>query len=88
MFFVLSARDRLRRARHRVDAAYRLLYAAARDPARPAVWASSPWDRVPGDEGLATHTQVALPHPGELAAHAVYLQDVLGVHKFNAVYWS
>jgi peptidoglycan/LPS O-acetylase OafA/YrhL len=39
-------------------------------------------------KGVATHTQVALPTAGELAAHAVYLQDVLGVHQINAVYWS
>jgi peptidoglycan/LPS O-acetylase OafA/YrhL len=39
-------------------------------------------------KGVATHTQVALPTAGEFAVHAVYLQDVLGVHPINAVYWS
>jgi peptidoglycan/LPS O-acetylase OafA/YrhL len=39
-------------------------------------------------KGVATHTQVALPTPGEVAAHAVYLQDILGVRQINAVYWS
>lgn len=39
-------------------------------------------------KGFSTHTPAAVPTPGELAAHAVYLQDVLGVHQINAVYWS
>jgi peptidoglycan/LPS O-acetylase OafA/YrhL len=39
-------------------------------------------------KGAATHTPVPVPTPGELAAHVVYLQDLLGVHQINAVYWS
>jgi peptidoglycan/LPS O-acetylase OafA/YrhL len=91
MFFVLSGFVIAYAVRsHRVDAAYFGCFTLRR-----AIRLGLPyWASIAVAiaflemKGLATHTQVALPTPGELAAHAVYLQDVLGVHQINAVYWS
>jgi peptidoglycan/LPS O-acetylase OafA/YrhL len=91
MFFVLSGFVIAYAVRgHRVDAAY-----FGRFTLRRSIRLGLPyWASMAVAiaflqlKAVATHTQVALPTPGEFAAHAVYLQDVLGVHQISAVYWS
>jgi peptidoglycan/LPS O-acetylase OafA/YrhL len=75
---------------HRIDAAY-----FGRFTLRRSIRLGLPyWASIGvalaflGLKGAATHTPVSVPTPGELAAHAVYLQDLLRVHQINTVYWS
>jgi len=35
-----------------------------------------------------THESIALPSPGKVLAHLLYLQDILGLGQFNVVFWT
>ena len=39
-------------------------------------------------KAAATHSPVAIPTPGQIAAHVFYLQEILRVQEINSVYWT
>jgi peptidoglycan/LPS O-acetylase OafA/YrhL len=55
----------------------------------PPYWVAMLWvGLVEAFRARMTHQPVVLPSPGKVLAHLLYLQDILGLGQFNAVFWT